>query len=83
MTEHKGKRLFITGIPTAGKSYLAKKLAKEVGGIAVILDDLRESLVSKDEYKKHVEFYLNQDEETYLKTKTTEEHWGDLGWCQM
>jgi predicted kinase len=38
---HVGKRLFITGIPTSGKSYLAKILAEKVGGIAVIFDDFR------------------------------------------
>gem|GEM_PF-4639473 len=32
---HAGKRLFISGIPTSGKSYLAKRLADEVHGVAI------------------------------------------------
>ncbi|MFW5853622.1 MAG: hypothetical protein ACOCU8_03310 [Patescibacteria group bacterium] len=58
-------RLFITGIPTAGKSYLGKKLAKEVGGLCVSVDDMREELSQDEKYKKWVNYYLNQDEYTY------------------
>ena len=78
MNQHKGKRLYITGIPTAGKSYLAQKLAEEVGGIAVSLDDFREALVFDERYKKWVEFYLDQDEELYLKTTSPEQMWANL-----
>src|SRR3989344_1078987 len=66
MNDHKGKRLFITGIPTAGKSYLTKKLASEHNGIAVSLDDFREELASDPRYKKWVNFYLDQDENVYF-----------------
>ena len=60
-----GKRIFITGIPTAGKSYLAEKLAEKVGGICVSIDDIREELVKDERYKKWVNFYLDQDEYDY------------------
>jgi hypothetical protein len=72
------KRLFITGIPTAGKSYLAQCLASEVRGIAVCLDDFRSSLVSDERYKKWVNFYSDQDEATYYAGRGPEERWRDL-----
>ena len=75
---HLGKRLFITGIPTSGKSYLAKILAEKVGGIAVILDDFREELSSNEQYKKWTNFYLDQDEKTYLSTTSNEKQWKNL-----
>lgn len=75
---HSGKRLFITGIPTSGKSYLAKILAEKVGGIAVILDDFREELSSDDQYKKWTNFYLDQDEKTYLSMTSSEKQWENL-----
>lgn len=75
---HAGKRLFITGIPTSGKSYLAKILAEKVGGIAVILDDFREGLSSDDQYKKWTNFYLDQDEKTYLSMTSSEKQWENL-----
>lgn len=75
---HAGKRLFITGIPTSGKSYLAKMLAKKVGGIAVILDGIRENISSDDQYRKWTNFYLDQDEKTYLSTTSSEKQWENL-----
>lgn len=72
------KRLFITGIPTAGKSYLAKKLAEEVGGICVSIDDMREELSKDERFKKWVNFYLDQDEKTYYTTTTYDEQWKNL-----
>jgi 2-phosphoglycerate kinase len=72
------KKLFITGIPTAGKSYLAKKLADEVGGICVSVDNLRVELEKDEKYKKWVNYYLDQDEEIYYKTTTSEERLENL-----
>jgi hypothetical protein len=72
------KRLFITGIPASGKSYLANKLAETVGGLVVSFDDVRESLADDDRYGKWVNFYWNQDEKTYLTNTSTEEQWGNL-----
>ncbi len=78
LSPQRGKRLFITGIPTGGKSYLAKKLAAEVGGKAVLLDDFRESLVKDSRYEAFVNFYLNQDEKEYLTKTPPEKQWRDL-----
>lgn len=73
------KKLFITGIPTSGKSYLAKQLAKKIGGLAVLLDDFREELAVMDPiYKKWTNFYLNQDETAYYAALTPDKSWGDL-----
>lgn len=72
------KRLFITGIPTAGKSYLAKKLAEEVGAVCVSVDDMREELAKDERYKKWVNYYLDQDEHAYYTTTTYDEQWKNL-----
>jgi len=71
-------KLFITGIPTAGKSYLAKKLAEVADGVAVNMDDYRESLISDKRYQAWVNFYRNQNEEEYLKTTSPDKMWEDL-----
>ena len=78
MKEHKGKRLFITGIPTSGKSYLAAMLVEEMGGIVVKLDDFRDALEFDGRYKQWVNFYFNQDEEAYLTTTSPEQMWENL-----
>ncbi len=72
------KRLFITGIPTAGKSFLAKKLAEEVNGICISIDDMREELSKDEKYKKWINYYLDQDEYTYYTTTTYDEQWKNL-----
>lgn len=73
IVDHEGKRLFITGIPTAGKSYLAKKLSKATDGVAVCLDIYREELAKDERYKKWVNFYFDLDEEKYFTEQTPEE----------
>ncbi len=73
-----GKRLFITGIPTSGKSYLAEKLAETVGGIVIYLDDLRENLSQDEKYRAWVNFYLDQDEKTYLTSTSSDDQWENL-----
>ncbi|TSC54922.1 MAG: Uncharacterized protein LiPW30_388 [Parcubacteria group bacterium LiPW_30] len=72
------QRLFITGIPTAGKSYLGKRLAEEVGGICVSIDDMREDLAKDEHWKKWVNYYLDQDEYTYYTTTNYDEQWKNL-----
>lgn len=72
------KRLFITGIPTAGKSYLGQKLAEKVGGICVSVDDIREDLVKDERYKKWVNYYIDQDEYKYYTTTDYDEQWNNL-----
>jgi 2-phosphoglycerate kinase len=76
--KHKGKRIFISGIPTSGKSYLAKKLAENVSGVAVFLDDFREGLAKNEEYRKLTNFYLDKDEYEYLTTTSPNEKWRNL-----
>ena len=71
-------RLFITGIPTSGKSYLAKKLARQNGGIVVSLDDLREKLAQDQKYKRWTNFYLNKNELEYLTKTSPKEQWKNL-----
>lgn len=73
-----GTRLFITGIPTAGKSFLAQQLAKETGGLAVCLDDLRSVLASDERYRAWVRFYADQDERAYYADHDADERWHDL-----
>ncbi|HEU0080985.1 MAG TPA: AAA family ATPase [Candidatus Paceibacterota bacterium] len=75
---HAGKRLFITGIPTSGKSYLAKRLAKSLGGVAVSLDSFRERLAADERYKKWVNFYLDRDEKEYLTKTSPGGQWQNL-----
>lgn len=72
------KRLFISGIPTAGKSYLGKKLAQEVNGVCVSIDDIREDLSNNERYKKWVNYYLDQDEYSYYTTTNYDEQWNNL-----
>jgi hypothetical protein len=78
MKEHKGKRLCITGIPTAGKSTLTERLAAETNSVAVLLDDFREDLAGDERYKKWVNFYLDQNQETYYTTTSPENQWKDF-----
>ena len=78
MKKHLGKRLFITGIPTSGKSYLARKLASRTNGVFVELDDFRESLSKEEKYNKWTQFYLDQNEEEYYTKTSPEEQWNNL-----
>lgn len=71
-------RLFITGIPTTGKSFLGKKLANEVEGINVSIDDVREVIKNDDRFKKWVNFYWDQDEYTYYTTTNSNQQWENL-----
>ncbi|MDE2188249.1 MAG: hypothetical protein KGJ35_00765 [Patescibacteria group bacterium] len=71
-------RLFITGIPASGKSYLANRLAEATGGEAYFLDDLREELGGDERYKKWVNFYLDQDEKFYYENTNPDLQWKNL-----
>ncbi|MES2953087.1 MAG: hypothetical protein V4674_00820 [Patescibacteria group bacterium] len=72
------KRLCITGIPTGGKSYLARKLAAATGGVAVHLDDLREELSKDPAYRLWTQFFWEKDEAQYYAETSEEEQWNDL-----
>lgn len=62
----RGKRLFITGIPTAGKSYLAKAVAAKVAAKVVHFDKVLDNHLNDPLYEKWINFYWNQDERAYL-----------------
>lgn len=74
----RSKRIFITGIPTSGKSYLAKKLAEKVGGEVISTDNMREEMYKDPQYKEWVNFYLDKDEKEYYTTTSPEEVWNNL-----
>lgn len=78
MNSHKGKRLFITGIPTSGKSYLAEKLAKEVSGIAIMLDNYRKDFAKEEKYRKWTNFLFDKNEYEYLTKTTPGKLWKNL-----
>jgi adenylate kinase family enzyme len=63
------KYVFIGGTITAGKSFLAKKIADENGAIYVEIDLLREEMVKDPKLKPWVNWYTDQDEEEYLKKR--------------
>lgn len=73
----KPKRLFISGIPTAGKSWAGNLIATELDAIHVEIDDMRKE-VSDPVYTKWMNFYYNQNERDYYKNTTREEQWRDL-----
>lgn len=70
--------IFITGIPTSGKTYLAKKLASIVDGIVVSTDDMRVEMSRYSQYKKWVDFYINLDEKEYYEKTSPDEQWNNL-----
>ena len=75
---HSGPRLFITGIPTAGKSHLAKRLAEATKGTAVYFDRFRAPLFAEPEYRPWLNFYVDQDEAAYLKDVSPDKKWKNL-----
>lgn len=74
----KPKRLFITGIPTAGKSWAGNLLETELGAVHVEIDDIRAVLQDDPKYQKWVNFYFNQNEKEYLTQTTPEDQWENL-----
>ena len=74
------KAIFITGLPTTGKSYLAGRIADVTGGIILKLDDLKITLSKDPRYEAFVNFYFNKDEKEYYTTGTPETFVKDLLW---
>ncbi len=73
------RAIFITGIPTAGKSYLARMLAEQVGGVHVSTDQIREDDLAKDpRYEPWVNLYWNKNEQEYYTKTSHEEQWATL-----
>lgn len=71
-------KIFITGIPTAGKTHLAKVVAKKVHGIHVDTDEIRHVLRRNPKYKKWVDWYWNQDEYKYYTSTSYQQQWRNL-----
>lgn len=69
---------FITGIPAAGKSYLAAKVAESVGALHVEIDGLWREMSNDPELKKWVNFFLDQDEAVYWKNTSCDQQWENL-----
>lgn len=72
------KSVFISGIPTAGKSHLADKIAEITGAVHVELDDLREEMRNDPKLKEQIDFFWNKNEDEYWKKHSHEEHWENL-----
>ncbi len=74
----KPKRFFITGIPTAGKSWAGNLLANEMGAVHVEIDDIRATLQDDLRYSKWINFYFKLNEREYLKNLSPEQRWDDV-----
>jgi shikimate kinase len=57
--------IFITGIPTAGKSHLSRKLAAELEYSLFDVDTLREEMGKDSQLRPWVDFFFNLDEKEY------------------
>lgn len=66
---------FISGIPAAGKSFLAKKIVDKTGAFHLDIDTLREVIERDPQIEPWVNFYWNQDEKKYLTEVSYEEQW--------
>lgn len=69
---------FITGIPAAGKTTLARKVAGLTGAVHVGLDDLRAGMMDNPELRPWARFYLDQDEAEYWSLMTNRKHWANI-----
>jgi len=72
------KSVYISGIPTAGKSHLANKIAKTTGAIHVDIDDMREEMRKDLRLKSWVDFFKDKNEKEYWQEVSHEEHWSNL-----
>lgn len=68
-------KLFITGIPTAGKSYLAHRLMDLTGGYCLETDNLYEELAFDPRYEKWARFFEENNEYTYYTENDPEKQW--------
>lgn len=67
------KRLFITGIPLAGKSWAGNLIATELGALHIEIDDIKTELQTDSRYKDAINFYINQNEREYYENTTHKE----------
>lgn len=71
------KYIFIGGIPAAGKSYLAKKIAKSTGALHFKVDDWREEF-RVNKHADWIDFFWNKNESEYWDKISCEEHWQNI-----
>lgn len=76
--DKKTPRIFITGIPTAGKSYLARRLARTTGGYCLETDNLREELKNDPELGKWARFFEEENELAYYADNDPQKQWAIL-----
>jgi hypothetical protein len=72
------KRLFITGIPTAGKSWAGNLIATELKAVHIEIDDMRVELQKDPAYRKWANFYFNLNEKKYFESTSHKEQWDDI-----
>lgn len=70
--------VFITGIPTAGKSYLADKIAKSLGITHVKMDAIRDEMVKDPTLEPWVNFFWHKNEAEYYPATPSEEQWQNI-----
>ncbi len=58
--------VFISGIATSGKSFLARKISERLGTLHLDADTLRKKMGEDPKLEPWVNFYWNQDEKRYL-----------------
>lgn len=70
--------VFITGIPTAGKSYLANKLCDSLGMRHVKIDDLWDTVEHDPVLGYWFNYFWHKDEAEYYRTSPPEKIWQDI-----
>jgi 2-phosphoglycerate kinase len=72
--------VFIGGVPAAGKTTLAKKLAYETGAKLYSIDSWRDEVRDHPHYGKAVKFFSDQDEDLYWQQHKPVDYWNHLVW---
>lgn len=70
--------VFITGIPTAGKSYLADKIAKSLSMTHIEVDAIRDEMVKDPILEPWVNFFWHKNEVEYYSAISPEEQWQNI-----
>lgn len=70
--------VFITGIPTSGKSYLAKKVAEKLGISWVKMDDVREGMLKDPKMEYWDKFFWNINEADYYPATPADTQWQNI-----
>lgn len=70
--------VFISGIPSSGKSFLARKVAQKTGTFHLDTDTLRDGMAKDPKLEPWVNFYWNQDERKYLTETPCGAQWQNL-----